>query len=320
MGIFNGNSIYNDGVSGGGGGYADGGQIVDGDFMKIENKAVSTYDNVNRDSLNFYLEPADGEILNAVVELTTAVNSTVKVYVLRNGLYYLLGNVGGDSINAGDQYNLKIIGNSYELENINAASNDPSYIEILGRTYGLIKISNRLWITENFKYRFDDNYFMASDGSDEQQIELTTIKQYDSFETRDEIYYRVNTFSKINDLVASLGLRVPNRSDMESLRNNYTMSQLTSQSDGGSNTTGFNAKFKGICSIYGGSTYNAVYSKKPGILQSGYPAWCFGSSYDRYYLVAQSTNLEARNPNFTKQLANSPSNSDYVNIRLCMDA
>jgi hypothetical protein len=98
------------------------------------------------------------------------------------------------------------------------------------------------------------------------------------------------------------------------------MSQLTSQSDGGSNTSGFNAKFKGLCGIFGGSNYYAGYYKKPSILQSGYPAWCFGSSYNKRYLVAQSSNLEEDNPNFNHQLATDPTNSDYVNIRLCMDA
>lgn len=320
MGVFNGNSIYKDGGSVGGGGYADGGQIVDGDFMKIENNAVSTYDNVNRDTLNFYLEPADGEIINAVIELTTAVNSTVKVYVLRNGLYYLLGNVGGDSINAGDQYNLKIVGNSYELENINVSPSDPAYIEILGRTYGLVKISNRFWITENLKYRFEDNFYLESDGSDAQTLSLPYSKQYDSFETRGEIYYRTNTFSKINSLVSSLGLRVPNRYDIENLENNYTISQLTSQSEGGSNTTGFSAKYKGICSIYGAALWNARYLKKPGYMEVGCPAWCFGSSYDRHMLIGESSNIEEYHPSSYYQMPSSPNDSVYTTIRLCMDA
>lgn len=130
MGVFNGNSIYNDGGAGGGGGYADGGQIVDGDFMKIENNAVSTYDNVNRDTLNFYLEPADGEIINTVIELTTAVNSTVNVYVLRNGLYYLLGNIGGDTVETGKEYKINIFGNSYEVENISSIPDGPKFFKL----------------------------------------------------------------------------------------------------------------------------------------------------------------------------------------------
>lgn len=158
MGVFNGNSIYNDGGAGGVGGYADGGQIVDGDFMKIENNAVSTYDNVNRNTLNFYLEPADGEIINAVVELTTAVNSTVKVYVLRNGLYYLLGNIGGNTVNAGDDYKLNIVGNSFVLEVVTPSQADPKYAEINGVAYGVKKIGSQYYITEDYQGEFNTNF------------------------------------------------------------------------------------------------------------------------------------------------------------------
>ena len=129
MGVLNGDSIYNNG-NGGGGGYADGGQIVDGDFMKIENNAVSTYDNVNRNTLNFYLEIGEGEVLNAVVELTTAVNSTVKVYVFRNGLYYLLENISGDTVEAGNEYKVIILGNSYDVEKISSVSDGPKFLKL----------------------------------------------------------------------------------------------------------------------------------------------------------------------------------------------
>ena len=130
MGVFNGNSIYNDGGAGGGGGYNDGGQIVDADFMKIENNAVSTYDNINRNTLNFYLDPSEGEILNAVVELKTAVNSVVNVYVFKNGLYYLLGNIGGDTVAAGNEYKVIILGNSYEVENISSIPDGPKFFKL----------------------------------------------------------------------------------------------------------------------------------------------------------------------------------------------
>lgn len=129
MGVFNGNSIYNDGAAGGGG-YNDGGQIVDGDYMKIENNAAYTYDNVNRGTLNFYLEPVEGEILNAVIELTTTINSSVKVYVLQNGLYYLLGNIGGDTVEAGKEYKVIILGNSYEVENISSIPDGPKFFKL----------------------------------------------------------------------------------------------------------------------------------------------------------------------------------------------
>ena len=74
-GIFKGDSIYKSG--GGGGGYKDGGQLVDGDFIEVKNNTVSTYDNTARDPINFYFEVKEGESINSVVELTTVVNSTV---------------------------------------------------------------------------------------------------------------------------------------------------------------------------------------------------------------------------------------------------
>ena len=130
MGVFNGDSIYNEGGSGGGGGYKDGGQILDGDFMKIENNAVSTYENVNRNTLNFYLEPGEGEVLNAVVELTTAVNSTVNVYAFKNGLFYLLGSSGTNTVTAGNEYKINILGNSYDVENISSVSEGPKFLKL----------------------------------------------------------------------------------------------------------------------------------------------------------------------------------------------
>ena len=144
MSIFKGDSIYKSG--GGGGGYKDGGALVDADFIEVENNAVSSYDNVSRDPINFYFEPSDGEILNSVIEITTAVNATVNVYVLRNGFYYLLGNVGGNTVNAGEEYNLNIIGNSYMLELVTPGSNDPEAIVYEGEIYQLKKYGSVSWV------------------------------------------------------------------------------------------------------------------------------------------------------------------------------
>ena len=121
MSIFKGDSIYKTGA--GGGGYKDGGALVDGDFIEVKNNTVSSYDNVSRDPVNFYFEVKDGEILNSVIELTTAVNATINVYVVKNGFYYLLGNVGGNTVNAGDDYKINIIGDSFSVEQINNISN-----------------------------------------------------------------------------------------------------------------------------------------------------------------------------------------------------
>ena len=62
---------------GGGGGYKDGGELLDGDFIKVENNAASSYDNVSRDPINFYLETKEGEILNSIV---TCSSSSFKSY------------------------------------------------------------------------------------------------------------------------------------------------------------------------------------------------------------------------------------------------
>lgn len=128
--IFKGDSIYKSG--GGGGGYKDGGELVDGDFIKVENNTVSSYDNVSRDPINLYFEPKDGEILNSVVEVTTAVNSTVNVYVLKNGFYYSLTVIGGSSITAGETYQINIDIDTYSISQINQNSVYPEYAIING--------------------------------------------------------------------------------------------------------------------------------------------------------------------------------------------
>lgn len=151
-GIFKGDSIYKSG--GGGGGYKDGGQLVDGDFIKVENNTVSSYDNVSRDPVNFYFEVKDGEVLNSVVELTTAVNATVNVYVVRNGLYYLIGNVGGNTVNAGDEYKLNVVGDSFVLEVVTPSQAVPEYVEINGAIIPVVKVGNTLWTCLDLENRF----------------------------------------------------------------------------------------------------------------------------------------------------------------------
>lgn len=146
--IYNAPSIYNQG--GGGGGYKDGGELIDGDFIKVENNTISSYDNVSRDPVNFYFEVKDGEVVNSIVELTTVVNATINVYILKDGLYYLLGNVGGDTVTAGNDYNVCVTGNSYLIENVLNNSED-SYANINGELYQVKKINNLLWTIEDYK-------------------------------------------------------------------------------------------------------------------------------------------------------------------------
>ncbi len=143
-------SIYNIG-GGGGRGYENGGKLADGGFIKVENNALSSYDNVSRNDVNFYFEPAEDEILNSVVEFTTAVNATVNVYVLRNGFYYLLDYIGGNTVNAGEEYKIDIIGNSYLIENVINNSSSPEYAVILGDIYPVKEYNGVLWTTKNLK-------------------------------------------------------------------------------------------------------------------------------------------------------------------------
>ena len=134
-----------------GGGYKDGGQLVDGDFIKVENNTISSYDNASRDPVNFYFDVANGEVLNSVVELTTAVNATINVYVVKNGFYYLLGNVGGNTVNAGEDYNLNIVGNSFVLEPITPAPVEPGAVVLDGVIYPCKKFGGLLWLTKDFE-------------------------------------------------------------------------------------------------------------------------------------------------------------------------
>lgn len=237
MTIYNGPSIYNQGGGGGGGGgYHDGGQIVDADFMKVENNAVSSYDNTSRDPINFYFEPADGEILNAIVELTTAVNSTVNVYVLRNGFYYLLGNVGGDTVTAGNDYKVNITGDSYAIEQVSGGLT-PEYISLNGNLYGIMQVGSLLWLNSNLK---EQSYNYAYDG--------TTY------------YYSHESIKNIN----IDGWRLPYRDEFTTLKNSYNYQDLKSSTEwkdgkNGTNASGFNAYPKGM--------YKANYSEYSNVTE-----------------------------------------------------
>lgn len=311
--IYNGPSIYKFG--GGGGGYKDGGELVDGDFIKIENNTISSYDNVSRDPVNFYLDLKDGEIANSVVELTTGVNSTINVYVLKNGFYYLLGNVGGNTVNAGEQYNLNVIGDSYALDQITTPSNDPKFVTIKGQIYGLAKIGGLLWTTENLRWIPDLNYNLISDGTDLQTTDQILNYTPDSITTRGEVYYRGTILSQINDFS---NFRVPTQSDINKIKDN-TISSLTSPENGGDNSTGFSAKLKGKCSAFFSSYPLKVrYSYKPNYV-GGAATWAFWSTYDRYFLMCNVSDLSLK-PNYTHQGSTAELNSDYFNVRLCMDA
>lgn len=155
--VFKGDSIYKSG-GGSGGGYKDGGALVDADFIEVKNNTVSTYDNTARDPVNFYYELKDGEVLSSIIELSTAINSTVYVYVVKGGFYYLLGNVGGNTVTAGEEYKINVTGDSYSIEQVSGGDMQQPKIPIGKNTYGVAKITGAgLYImTENLNESLED--------------------------------------------------------------------------------------------------------------------------------------------------------------------
>jgi len=240
-GILKGDSIYK---SGGGGGYKDGGQLVDGDFIKVENNTISSYDNVSRDPVNFYFEVKDGEVLNSVVELTTAVNATINVYVVRNGFYYLLGNVGGNTVNAGDDYKVNITGDSYSVEQVTTTGNDPEFIDISGKPVKVVKIGNLFWTELLFLEGFTHNVF------------------------RSNYYYPCTLYEQVNNFLNNNNCRLPTKNDWDYLisyiggsSNTYKIRSTSGWDDGGgTNELGMNVQALGYVNVntdnyYGSRAY-----------------------------------------------------------------
>lgn len=194
-GIFKGDSIYKSG--GGGGGYKDGGELVDGDFIKVENNSVSSYENLTRNEINFYFEKKQNEILNSVIELTTQVNATVNVYYLNeNNIFVLLGYIGNNTVNAGDEYNINITGNGYEIEDVTPPAPDPQDIIMLAydKTLRFKKIGSTYWQTDNFN---------------------GIIPGVDYVAKANAIYYKVSDIISVSSFAN--GLRLPNDTDVYNL-------------------------------------------------------------------------------------------------------
>lgn len=233
-GIFKGDSIYKSG-GGGGGGYKDGGELIDGDYIKVENNTVSSYENVSRDPVNFYFEVKDGEILNSVVELTTAINATVNVYVLRNGLYYLLNISGSNAVSSGNEYNVNIVGNSYAIENVTIQNPDPELAEINGTISKLSKNNGLYW----------SDFLVVS-----------SSEYFDNIIGQPGRFYRLRSI--VNEIIPNLsgGWRPPTKTEVEYLVNNYTSPQLRSVTPAwsavppGTNESGLNFKPFGLSSGY----------------------------------------------------------------------
>lgn len=149
-GILKGDSIYKSGGSGGG--YKDGGSLVDAEYIKVENNTVSTYDNTSRDEIKFYLEPKAGEIVNSVIELTTAVNALISVYVYNSvtGIYTpLYYNI--NTVSAGDTYNITINGNNFYISDPITPPPNEYLEEVDGVLYRCVKIGTVSFMAENYR-------------------------------------------------------------------------------------------------------------------------------------------------------------------------
>lgn len=143
-GIFKGDSIYKSG--GAGGGYKDGGALVDGDFIRVENNTISTYENTTRSEINFYVEVSQGDTLNTIIELTNNYNATVFFWIMNpeTGILTPIGNIGGDTVTAGEEYNVQATGNSYTVEEVTPPNTDEIAVDLGGDMgfYEFIKIGN----------------------------------------------------------------------------------------------------------------------------------------------------------------------------------
>ena len=244
-GIFKGDSIYKSG-GGGGGGFKDGGQLVDGDFIKVENNSISTYTNTSRSDINYYFEIQEGEVLNAVVELTNEYNATVHVYILQNGLYIPLGNVGGDTVNAGDNYKINVVGNSFMLENVTPAQAVPEYVTLDGNIYPCKLFDGLLWLTQDLK----------------------SISGLISHTEGGYTYFLLDDNLKNFNLN---GWRIPNKSDWNYILGNFTQAELKTSSGwqyhNGTNTSEFSYSPGGFYQ-YGADPIKVYDNGKQGIYAS----------------------------------------------------
>ena len=146
-------TIYNYG--GGGGGLKYGGALADENFIKIENNFIYDYTNLNRPELNFYVETDKDIAFVGALQIKTDVNTTVNVYKLKNGIYYLLGCVSSRDILANDSAKVFILGDSYEVETLSSLI-EPKIFKFGSQEYEVIKIGDLFWTTSNAVNDYDD--------------------------------------------------------------------------------------------------------------------------------------------------------------------
>jgi hypothetical protein len=136
-GIFKGDSIYNNGGGGGGGSLKNGGTLPESvsGVITIENNTIYEYTNLANDSLTFVFENQE-DVYNAVIEVTTNVNSDIYVgYLDENGLVRPISVIGPTSITANGTYKVTVLGDSYVVENVTVSNDDPIAIRVIDTLY-----------------------------------------------------------------------------------------------------------------------------------------------------------------------------------------
>ena len=215
--IYNGPSIYNQGGGGSGGGaYSDGGALVDGNLIQVTNNTISTYENTSRNEINYYFEVAENEIINAVIELTNQVNATVNIYVVKDGLYVPLGNVGGNTVTAGEDYKIEINGNSFNIEQVTLGAG--SMLDVFGFLVPTIKINDLLWTTENL-YSLFTGLTIGGDYSNDSPMAWYPNDDpvtYGHNGNKYNLLYNPKASEYINAEVGN-GWRIPRKEDYQSL-------------------------------------------------------------------------------------------------------
>ena len=155
MGVFNGNSMYNSGNGGGGGGLVYYGIITDSDFMQVENNGFYKYHNESRNDINLYLDVSEDDVLFDIISIENDVASNINIFILKNGFYYPIPYIGSNSLLAGKNYKIVLLGDSYTVEEVNNGINPlvPLYAKIgniITRIY--FSLDNQLIFTSNIKY------------------------------------------------------------------------------------------------------------------------------------------------------------------------
>ena len=145
--IYSAPSIYKQG--GGGGGYSDGGELVDGDLIKVDNNTTSNYNNDSRNEINLYIEASQTEYLDSVVNVFTSLNCTVNVYIREGDLFTSLGYINTNVLTANKYYIIFIKGKTFDVEEVNDLTTEPNKALINNKFLKIVKIGNVTWTAED---------------------------------------------------------------------------------------------------------------------------------------------------------------------------